>query len=84
VVSCLSLNPRFAGSNSAEDDKTRNTSFVGVVKSLVPYKICGKLKNPTSMKEILRMRNSGAVSHQISHASLKVVSADNLTESSGV
>jgi hypothetical protein len=60
-VSYLSLDPRFAGSNSTKDDRflraikiCSTTSFGGEVKPLVPYhKILHCVKDPFSMKEIL-------------------------------
>jgi hypothetical protein len=81
----LLLDPRFAGSNSAEDNgflraiKIRSaTSFGGEVKLTVSFhKIYGMLKNPTSMKEILLRKNSAAIYRQVSPTSLLGFSAGN-------
>jgi hypothetical protein len=69
VVSCLPLDQRVAGSNAAEDDgflmaiKIRSTaSLGGEVKPSVPCKILWHVKNPTSMKEIVRRQNAAAIS----------------------
>jgi len=54
------------------------TSFGGGLKSPDPRrKIYCMLKNPSSMKEILRRQNSAAISRQVSHASLLEISANN-------
>jgi hypothetical protein len=61
----LSIRTVFASSNPAEDDGflIRSTPyFGGKVKSSVPRrKIYGMLRNPTSVKEILRRQNSSDV-----------------------
>jgi hypothetical protein len=57
--------------------KIHSTTLFGrEVKPLVPcHKIYGKLKNPMRVKEILHKQNLAAISHQVSPASLLVVSA---------
>jgi hypothetical protein len=86
VVACLPLDPRFAGSNLAEDDgfsrviKICNTIFFEVeVKLSVPCrKIYDMLKDTMSMKMILHRQNSVAISCQVFPAFLLDVSTGNL------
>jgi hypothetical protein len=79
------LDPTSAGSNPAEDDGTlreikvhSTTSFGGDIKPLLrSHKTYGKLKNPTSIKEILHKQNSVAIFHELSPVSLLHASANN-------
>jgi hypothetical protein len=65
-LSCLPLDQRFAGLSSAEDNgflkaiKIRSATFIGgKVKPAVPCRsIYRYVKEPYSMKEILRRKNS--------------------------
>jgi hypothetical protein len=52
--------------------------------SLVPCNICGMLKNPASMEEILRRQNAAAISRQVSPASLPNVCQRGLMDESGM
>jgi hypothetical protein len=78
----LPLDPRFAGSNPAEDDKVLRTikircttSFGGEIKPSAPcHKILRHVKYPYSMKQILVGKIHGH-SPPVSPASLLGVSA---------
>jgi hypothetical protein len=73
VVTYLPSDPRFVGSNQAEDDgylrviKIRTmTSFGGDVKPLVPcHNILRHVKEPYECEEILSRQNSAAISSPI-------------------
>jgi hypothetical protein len=84
-LACLLLDPRFAGSNSTDDDgflmatKIRSTTSVGgEIKTLVPCrKMLRHVKEPYSIKETLYRQNSFTISRQVSPASILEVSAGN-------
>jgi hypothetical protein len=67
---CLPLDPGFAGSDLAKDYRFLRvikilsmTSFGGEVKLLVPcHKFLWHVKEPASMKEIICVQNSAAIS----------------------
>jgi hypothetical protein len=68
VVACLPLDPRFTGSNPAEDNGFLRvikicsmTSFGGEVKSSVPCRRFTAWKNFTSMEKMLCKQNSVAM-----------------------
>jgi hypothetical protein len=52
--------------------------------TLVPCNICGMLKNPASMEEILLRQNAAAISRQVSPASLPSVCQRGLMDESGM